>query len=196
MFEYHLSVVFLEQLYSLYTCHIMSSLMKAYTRFWTPQGYLTHFDEKEVEESNQPQFQTLSPNTSPCIMEIAQRFRKKQSDLTLQVQDATFPLFCFRIERIPILTSPIRFPNYFDQDWQILFHNFVFPNIWQTCCCCSVAKLCPPLCDPMDCSTPGFPVLRYLLELLRLLSIEPVMPFSHLIFCHPFSFLSSIFPRT
>ena len=29
---------------------------------------------------------------------------------------------------------------------------------------CSVAKLCPTLCDPMDCSTPGFPVLHHLLE--------------------------------
>ena len=26
-------------------------------------------------------------------------------------------------------------------------------------CCSSVAKLCPALCKPMDCSTPGFPVL-------------------------------------
>ena len=25
-------------------------------------------------------------------------------------------------------------------------------------CCCSVAKSCPTLCDPMDCSTPGLPV--------------------------------------
>ena len=32
------------------------------------------------------------------------------------------------------------------------------------CCCCSVAKSCPTLCDPMNCSTPGFPVLHYLLE--------------------------------
>ena len=23
------------------------------------------------------------------------------------------------------------------------------------CCCCSVAKLCPTLCDPMDCNSPG-----------------------------------------
>ena len=30
--------------------------------------------------------------------------------------------------------------------------------------CCSVTKFCPTLCDPMDCSTPGFPVLHYLLE--------------------------------
>ena len=30
--------------------------------------------------------------------------------------------------------------------------------------CCSVAKSCPTLCDPMDCSMPGFPVLHYLPE--------------------------------
>ena len=29
-------------------------------------------------------------------------------------------------------------------------------------CCCSVAKSCLTLCDLMDCSTPGFPVLHYL----------------------------------
>ena len=33
--------------------------------------------------------------------------------------------------------------------------------------CCSVAKLCLTLCDPMDCSTPGFPNLHYLLELAK-----------------------------
>ena len=31
-------------------------------------------------------------------------------------------------------------------------------------CYCSVAKLCLTLCDPMDCSTPGFPVLHHLPE--------------------------------
>ena len=31
-------------------------------------------------------------------------------------------------------------------------------------CCCSVAKLCPTLSNLMDCNTPGFPVLHYLLE--------------------------------
>jgi len=34
----------------------------------------------------------------------------------------------------------------------------------QKVCCYSVAKLCLTLCDPMDCSMPGFPVLYYLLE--------------------------------
>ena len=30
--------------------------------------------------------------------------------------------------------------------------------------CCSVAKSHQSFCDPMDCSTPGFPVLHYLPE--------------------------------
>ena len=33
------------------------------------------------------------------------------------------------------------------------------------CCCCSVTQSCPTLCDPMDCSTPSFPVLHYLPEI-------------------------------
>ena len=34
----------------------------------------------------------------------------------------------------------------------------------QRTCCCSVAQLCLTLCNPIDCSTPGFPVLHCLLE--------------------------------
>ena len=30
-------------------------------------------------------------------------------------------------------------------------------------CCCSVVQLYPALSSPMDCSTPGFPFLHYLL---------------------------------
>ena len=32
------------------------------------------------------------------------------------------------------------------------------------CCCCSVAQSFPTLCNPMNCSIPGFPVLHYLPE--------------------------------
>ena len=31
-------------------------------------------------------------------------------------------------------------------------------------CCCLVAQSCPTLCNPMDCSMLGFPVLHYFLE--------------------------------
>ena len=34
-------------------------------------------------------------------------------------------------------------------------------------CGCSVAKLCRTLCNPMDCSAPGSPVLHYLQELAQ-----------------------------
>ena len=47
----------------------------------------------------------------------------------------------------------------------------------------------------MDCSTPGLPVHHQLLELLlKLVSIESVMPSNHLILCHPLLLLPSIFP--
>ena len=59
---------------------------------------------------------------------------------------------------------------------------------------CLVTQSCLTLCHPMDCSTPGFPVLHHLLELLKLMSIESVMPSNHLIFCCPFLLLSSVFP--
>ena len=46
----------------------------------------------------------------------------------------------------------------------------------------------------MDCSTPGFPVLHSFQSLLKLMSIESVMPSNHLILCHPLLLLPSIFP--
>ena len=57
----------------------------------------------------------------------------------------------------------------------------------------SVAQLCSSFCDPMDYGTPGFPVLHHLLELLKLMSIDSVMPSNHLTLCFPLLFLSSIF---
>ena len=58
----------------------------------------------------------------------------------------------------------------------------------------SVTQSCPTLCDPMDCSTPGFPVHHQLLELLKLMSIESVMPSNHLTLCCPLLLPPSIFP--
>ena len=57
-----------------------------------------------------------------------------------------------------------------------------------------VAQLCPTLCNPMDCSMPGFPSITSSWSLLKLLSIESVMPSNHLILCHPLLLLPSIFP--
>ena len=48
------------------------------------------------------------------------------------------------------------------------------------------------LCTPMDCSIPGFPVHHC--SLLKLMSIESVMPSNNLTHCHPLLLLPSIFP--
>ena len=48
--------------------------------------------------------------------------------------------------------------------------------------------------DPMDCSTPGFPVLHYLPESARLMSVESVILSNHLILCRHLLLLPSSFP--
>ena len=48
----------------------------------------------------------------------------------------------------------------------------------------SVTQSCPTLCHPMNSSMPGLPVQHQLPE-SKLMSIESVMPSSHLILCHP-----------
>ena len=58
----------------------------------------------------------------------------------------------------------------------------------------SVAKSCPTLCHPMNHSTPGFPVHYHLPEFNKLMSIESVMPSSHLILCCPLLLLPTIPP--
>ena len=58
----------------------------------------------------------------------------------------------------------------------------------------STAQSCLTLCDPMDCSTPGLPVHHHTQSLLKLMSIESVMPSNHLILCCPLLLLPSIFP--
>ena len=58
----------------------------------------------------------------------------------------------------------------------------------------SVAQSCPTLCDPMDCSTPGFPVHHQLPEPTQTLVHCVGDAIQHLILCCPFILLPSIFP--
>ena len=69
--------------------------------------------------------------------------------------------------------------------------------MWSSSCSVqfsSVAQSCLNTCDPMECSTPGFPVHHQSQSLLKLMSIELVMPSNHLILCHPLLLLPSFFP--
>ena len=58
----------------------------------------------------------------------------------------------------------------------------------------SVSQSCPTLCYPMNHSTPGLPVNHQLQSSHKLMSIELVMPSSHLILCCPLLLLPSIPP--
>ena len=59
--------------------------------------------------------------------------------------------------------------------------------------CCSVAKFCPTLCDPMDSSTQASLFYVTFQSFLRLMFIESVMPSNHLILCCSLLLLPSIF---
>ena len=60
---------------------------------------------------------------------------------------------------------------------------------------CSVAQVCPALCDHMDCSMPCCPVPHQLLELTQTHVHQLKMPSNHLILCCPLLFLPLIFPN-
>ena len=59
---------------------------------------------------------------------------------------------------------------------------------------CSVTKFYLTHWDPMDQSKPGFLSFTISSSLLKLMSIELVIPSNHLILCHPLLLLPSIFP--
>ena len=60
----------------------------------------------------------------------------------------------------------------------------------------SVAQSCLTPCDPMDCSTPGFPVPLYLPEFAKFMSTETMMLSNHLILCTFLSFCLQSFPES
>ena len=64
------------------------------------------------------------------------------------------------------------------------------------CCYCSVTQLCPSLCNPMNVACQASLSFTISWSLLKLISIESVMPSSHLILCHYLLLLPSIFPSS
>ena len=67
------------------------------------------------------------------------------------------------IVKISAFWSTYLFPVSNKAETQILLMTL----LTHCCCCCLVTKLCLTPCDPVDCSTPGFPVLHHLLELAQ-----------------------------
>ena len=61
--------------------------------------------------------------------------------------------------------------------------------------CCSVSKSCLTLCNPMDCNTPGFPVLHCLPEFVPT-HVHWVSDVIHLILRHPLLSYPQSFPES
>ena len=71
----------------------------------------------------------------------------------------------------------------------IQIHSFLF-----CCCCCSVTQSCPTLCDSRTAARQTSVSITNSRSLLKLKSIESVMPSNHLTLCHPLLLLPSFFP--
>ena len=82
----------------------------------------------------------------------------------------------------------------------ILFHSSVCQSVcWYFCCL--VVKSCLILCDPMATSYQASLSFAISQSLLKLMSIESVMPSNYLFLCHPLLLLQSFpalgsFPMT
>ena len=77
-------------------------------------------------------------------------------------------------------------------NFSVIFRNCVRLTSDFSPSCCSVTQSCPTLCDPMDCSAPGFPVLH---DVLRFTQTRVHCWWCHptIILCYPLLLLPSVF---
>ena len=75
------------------------------------------------------------------------------------------------------------------------------PDLWATdwyllsdCCCCSGTQLCLTVSSRMNCTNQASLSITISLSLLKLMSIESMMPSNHLLLFWPLLLLPSIFP--
>ena len=111
---------------------------------------------------------SLAPSLTRCVMSTLNFWclsfpTYKKVKVTKTKQNKKQCLFMPYV--LLILTHTNRYPSRYilsvdKMHWQR--KGFVFHLA--SLCCCLVTKSCPTLCDPLDCNTPGFPVLYYLPE--------------------------------
>ena len=61
-------------------------------------------------------------------------------------------------------------------------------------CCCSVTQSFLTLCGPWTAACQAYLSFNIFQNLLKLMSIDWMMPSNHLILCHPLLFFPSLFP--
>ena len=122
------------------------------------------------------------------------RWRKGESFHTFcgsQGNNTTQSSFCFRQLCLGGLERRVSLETYnLGQRGQLFTSKYKF--VYTHCCCCSVTKLCPTLCHPMNCSMPGLPVSHYLPEFAQvhvywignaIQQSHPLQPSSPFAFC-------------
>ena len=68
--------------------------------------------------------------------------------------------------------------------FSLMIYTMILLSLYASVQFSSVAQSCPTLCDPMDCSTPGFPVHHHLPKLTQIHvhrvsdAIQPLHPLS------------------
>ena len=69
---------------------------------------------------------------------------------------------------IPPSPSPTESKSLFYTSVSLLLEDMIFIGMVKSCVqFSSVTQLCPTLCDPMNCSTPGLPVHHQLLGITQ-----------------------------
>ena len=91
--------------------------------------------------------------------------RNKEGDVARMIQLGFSSLFYkpYSFSICLLLTSQDLPDGVFKSLEDSLFLAQICNTLQTPCHCFSVTNSCPTLCDPMNCSTPGFPVLHYLL---------------------------------
>ena len=146
-------------------------------RWWKKQAFLTDLARRRAGGFGQPQLQEHSwtvvgehshpPHSSirRSLFLTVQKWGTGEQ-LALQLLMVTWP----EGQGLPISLSQGRISSglvllLFTECWlcqNILCYRCFLPP--HSALFCSVAKSCLTLCNPMDCSTSGFPALHYLLE--------------------------------
>ena len=110
---------------------------------------------------------------------------------------------------ITLITSALKEHTIYQKnhltEQKVWLRTFIIPLLQPTCTskgihdliCCSVTQSCPALCDPMNCSMPGFLVLHYLPELaqIHVHLVSDTIQLSHLL-SSPVSSCPQSFPAS
>ena len=88
-------------------------------------------------------------SSSPAFLMMYSAYTLNKEGDNIQPGCTPFPISNQSVVPCPVLT------------------NCAYWHFYFKCPCCSVAQSCPTLWDPMDYSTPGFPVLHHLPDLAQ-----------------------------